>query len=63
MNASSKAAAVSPAARSAETRISRHDWETLSRDLNRYGCAVVEKLLSPDECRQLVGLYPAQEHA
>jgi len=53
---------VSPAARSAETRISRYDWETLSRDLNRYGCAVVEKLLSPDECRQLVGLYPAQEH-
>jgi uncharacterized protein len=61
-NALAKAAPTSSAGRSAETRTSQYDWETLSGDLNGYGCAVLEKLLSPDECRQIAELYPEEEH-
>jgi hypothetical protein len=57
MNALPKAGPMSSAARPAETRVSQYNWETLSEDLNEYGCAVLEKLLSPDECRQMAGLY------
>jgi hypothetical protein len=27
-----------------------------------YGCAIIEKLLSPQECRQIPGLYPEEGH-
>src|SRR5258708_22066952 len=46
MNAPSKAVPALSAVRSAETRVSEYAWETLSVDLNGYGCAVLEKLLS-----------------
>ena len=62
MNAPSKVVPASPVARSAETRVAQFDWGTLVGDLNGYGCAVLEKLLSPDECRQIGGLYPEDEH-
>ena len=38
--------------RTAKTRVSEYNWETLSADLSGYGCAVIEQLLSPEECRQ-----------
>jgi uncharacterized protein len=62
MKAASKAAPPPPADRVAETRVSQYDWETRSRDLNGYGCAVLEKLLSPDECREIAGLYSQEEY-
>ena len=62
MNAPSKVVPASPVAQSAETRVAQFDWGTLVGDLNGYGCAVLEKLLSPDECRQIGGLYPEDEH-
>jgi uncharacterized protein len=62
MKAASRAAPVPPAVQLAETRVSRYDWETLARDLNGYGCAVLEQLLSPDECREIAGLYSQEEH-
>ena len=62
MNAPSKTVRATSAACSAETRVSQYDWETLSGDLNGYGCAVLEKLLSLDQCRQIAGLYPEEEH-
>jgi len=34
------------------------DWERASRDLDARGNAVLEQLLSPDECRALAALYP-----
>lgn len=49
-------------AKSAEARVSRYDWNGLSTDLSGYGCAVLDKLLSPDECRQIAALYPQEEH-
>jgi len=48
--------------RDVEKRVSTYDWKTLSEELSGYGCAVMEKLLSPAECRQIVGLYPEESH-
>jgi hypothetical protein len=34
----------------------------LSEDLSDYGCAVIEKLLSPEDCQQIAELYPEEGH-
>jgi hypothetical protein len=34
----------------------------MSEELSGYGCAVIEKLLSPEECHQLARLYPHEDH-
>ncbi|MGH6684047.1 MAG: 2OG-Fe(II) oxygenase, partial [Pseudolabrys sp.] len=49
------------AARSAEVRVAQYDWNALSEELSSYGCAVIEKLLSPDECRLIAGLYQEED--
>lgn len=46
----------------AEARIDRHDWTKLADELNAYGCAVLEKLLTPEECRAIAALYPQERH-
>lgn len=50
------------AARAAETRVAACDWPALSGELGNHGCAVIEKLLTPEECRQIAGLYPDESH-
>jgi hypothetical protein len=47
---------------SAPARVGGYDWQKLSAELDGYGCAVMEKLISPEECRQIAGLYPREEH-
>ena len=42
----------------AEARVAAQDWQAVTGDLDRYGCAVLPKLLSPEECRALAALYP-----
>ncbi|MGD1094709.1 MAG: 2OG-Fe(II) oxygenase [Bryobacteraceae bacterium] len=37
------------------------DWDRLSEDLDAQGCSVAEKLLSPDECQLIAGLYPQDD--
>jgi uncharacterized protein len=49
-------------ARSAEQRVGKYDWEALSRELGTYGCAVMKRLLSPEECREIVQLYDKEAH-
>ena len=44
----------------AELRVSQCDWDRLAEELDGYGCAVIKKLLSPEECRQIAGLYPEE---
>ena len=39
-------------------RVDTADWTQATGDLDAQGCAVLKGLLSPDECRQLVSLYP-----
>ncbi|MCA1453211.1 2OG-Fe(II) oxygenase [Bradyrhizobium sp. BRP22] len=45
------------AATSAEARVVAYDWQVLAGELDNYGCAVLPKLLSPEECRAIAGLY------
>ncbi|PLP61017.1 proline hydroxylase [Mesorhizobium loti] len=47
---------------SAEQRVAAYDWGALGADLNAYGCAVIDKLLSPLECADIATLYPHEEH-
>jgi hypothetical protein len=54
--------AIAPMRQAAEDRVANYDWSTLSADLNAHGCAVIEQLLSPEECRELVALYSHEEH-
>jgi uncharacterized protein len=42
---------------SAQERVGKYDWSALSADLSQYGCAVLEKLLAQEECRQIAALY------
>jgi len=37
------------------------DWGRVSQDLDAYGSAVVERLLSPEQCRDLIALYPVED--
>jgi len=45
-----------------KSRVAKYDWVKISEDLSSQGCAVIERLLSPDECRQVATLYPQEEH-
>jgi uncharacterized protein len=37
------------------------DWERISNDLDAQGSAVIENLISSEECKALTALYPAEE--
>ena len=37
------------------------DWGRVSQDLDAYGSAAVERLLSPEQCRDLIALYPVDD--
>ena len=39
-------------------RLSSIAWERVESDLNEYGGAVLEQLLTPDECESLTAIYP-----
>ena len=49
------------ATQSIADRIKAFDWQGISRSLDERGSAIVERLLSPDECRSLTALYPEEE--
>ena len=38
-------------------RVDAFDWKRISNDLDAQGCAVIERLVSPEECGALAGLY------
>jgi hypothetical protein len=38
-------------------RLGDIDWRRLSQDLDREGCAIVERLLSGEECQSIAALY------
>jgi hypothetical protein len=39
-----------------------YDWSGFRADLDSHGCAIVPKLLTPEECSAIAGLYPHEEH-
>jgi uncharacterized protein len=47
---------------SAEARVAVYDWPALAGELDAYGCAVLSKLLSSDECRSIAALYSDERH-
>jgi uncharacterized protein len=58
-------ASIVPAARavrSARERVSKYDWSVLGADLSHYGCAVLEKLLLREECREIATLYSHEKY-
>jgi uncharacterized protein len=42
-------------------RIGVVDWERVSQDLNAQGSAILERLLSPNECEAIASLYPKDD--
>ena len=47
---------------SAEARVAAYDWQALAGELDTYGCAVLPKLLSSEECRTIAALYADESH-
>ena len=45
-----------------KSRVANYDWTIVSEELSSQGCAVIERLLSPDECGQVAALYSQEEH-
>src|SRR5205823_10769505 len=43
-------------------RVETIDWAQATADLDAQGCAVLNGLLSPEECRALAALYPDDKH-
>jgi uncharacterized protein len=43
-------------------RVGTYDWEALASELDSFGCAVLGKLLTAQECREVAALYPREEH-
>jgi hypothetical protein len=53
-----------PAARapgSPEGRVQALDWHRITDDLAAQGSAMLEKLLAPEECREVASLYPQDD--
>src|SRR5690606_34445741 len=46
----------------AETRVGRYDWQRLAADLDGYGNAVLEGLLTAEECLGITALYDEEAH-
>jgi uncharacterized protein len=45
-----------------EAQVAAYDWQALGQELGDYGCAVLPKLLSPEQCRDLAALYQVETH-
>jgi uncharacterized protein len=57
-----KAGLVSELGPDAAQRAVRCDWDAVASQLDTHGNAVMEKLLSAEECKGIAGLYPHEEH-
>lgn len=47
---------------SPEARIAAYDWKALTGELDGFGCAVLPRLLTSEECSSVASLYPDQSH-
>lgn len=48
--------------KSVAERVDEYDWTGLREQLDAGGCAILEKLLTPEECRAIAALYPHEAH-
>lgn len=58
MSARGEAVATLSSSEDTAGRIRGFDWAQVYQDLDARGSALLERLVSPDECRGLAGLYP-----
>jgi hypothetical protein len=58
MNARTKARPAAAAAPSPADRVALIDWDVVAAELSHQGAAVLEQLLTPEECREIASLYP-----
>jgi hypothetical protein len=63
MNATTNALTEIAAAdlRPVNPRLETYDWDAVASNLNSYGCAVLEGLLTANECKSTAALYPNDE--
>jgi hypothetical protein len=59
---SARSAVISSAVSAPEARVATYHWQVIAGELESYGCAVLQKLLSPQECRAIASLYPDESH-
>jgi hypothetical protein len=62
VSAPATATATIASAEEVEERTRALDWARVARDLDATGNAMLEGLLSPDECRSVAGWYPSDDH-
>ena len=62
VNAQTKPAIRPAASSNIGARVDAIDWAQATDDLDAQGCAVLEGLLAPDQCRTLAALYPDDKH-
>jgi len=43
-------------------RVAAADWDSVARELDSSGCALLPRLLTPGECARIAGLYDHPEH-
>ena len=61
MNRVAREAREIPPARNIAVQVKGFDWGQVSDDLDTQGYAVIEKLVTPEECDALAGLFPKDE--
>ena len=62
MNAAPRAVLFDAPDLSAGQRIRHYHWDTIEAELDAQGDAVLERLLTPEECTQIAALYSHEEH-
>jgi hypothetical protein len=62
MTSTAKAVTHSAPSSDIAARVDAIDWTQTTSDLDAQGCAVLQGLLSPDQCRELAALYPDDSH-
>jgi uncharacterized protein len=43
-------------------RVAAADWDSVARELDEHGCALLPQLLTPPECARIAGLYDQPGH-
>jgi uncharacterized protein len=61
MKAAAKTGMPSASSKRVEARVKTLDWAHVSQDLDAQGSAMIQRLLSPDECQAVAGLYPKDD--
>jgi uncharacterized protein len=61
MNAAAKTVTPSASSKRVAARVKTLDWERVSQDLDAQGSAMIQRLLSPNECQAVAGLYPKDD--